>query len=153
MRCTQCIVAKAHDTEQEWPSAVFANSGALQKRLSKSSSSKSFFTEKKSKNDFVGQEGRTRFLWCLFIFLGEKRLLGPLNVDNFLRNLKYGNGYFTFTTEVFLYSSIQCYRSPLDTFRHRCTVISELYCPSVFFQAGQHQWSCLVCMTLNGLKK
>ena len=51
---------------------VFAISGFFQKRLSKSSSSKSFFTGKKSKNDFVGQEGRTRFLLCLFNFFLEK---------------------------------------------------------------------------------
>lgn len=52
----------------------------------------------------------------------------------FCQIFKYGNGYFTFTTEVFLYSSIQCYRSPLDTFRHRCTIVSELCCPSGFFE-------------------
>ena len=52
---------------------VFAISGFSSKRLSKSSSSKSFFTEKKSNNDFVGQEGRTRFLWCLFNFIIDRR--------------------------------------------------------------------------------
>ena len=55
-------------------SRVFAISGFFQKRLLKVIFFKVVFYRKKTKNEFVGQEGRTRFLWCLFIFLEKTTL-------------------------------------------------------------------------------
>ena len=48
------------------------------------------FLQKKYKNDFVGQEGRTRFLWCLFIFLGKRLWRGRL-WKSFLKESEIAN--------------------------------------------------------------